>query len=121
MKKLYCTSSIVLYTSEEQMPEEEVATLIAYCLAGLEQCVLRFAEHHKSFYRLAHFFFNNKKSKNTARCKNILLGTYNCQFYSGQNFQGLFADRRSTNFFNVSVFCISVHIYDTLCVSMTQY
>nr|XP_012218304.1 PREDICTED: calcineurin-binding protein cabin-1-like isoform X4 [Linepithema humile] len=86
--------------SEEQMPEEEVATLIAYCLAGLEQCVLRFTEHHKSFYRLSHFFFNNKKAKDTAKCKNLLLGTYTCQFYPGQTFQGLFAERRSTNFFN---------------------
>lgn len=86
------------------MPEEEVATLIAYCLAGLEQCILRFAEHHKSFYRLAHFFFNNKKAKDTAKCKDLLLKTYSCQFYPGQTFQGLFVERRSTNFFNVSVF-----------------
>lgn len=92
------------------MPEQEVAALIAYCLAGLEQCILRFTEHHKSFYRLAHFFFNNKKSKNIARCKNLLLGTYNCQFFPGQTFQGLFADRRSTNFFNVSIFCIYTYI-----------
>jgi len=90
------------------MPEEEVATLIAYCLAGLEQCILRFAEHHKSFYRLSHFFFNNKKAKNTVKCKDLLLGTYTCQFYPGQNFQGLFAERRSTNFFNVSIFIILI-------------
>ncbi|KAL6431043.1 hypothetical protein ACFW04_007057 [Cataglyphis niger] len=86
--------------NEEHMPEEEVATLIAYCLAGLEQCILRFAEHHKSFYRLAHFFFNNKKAKDIVKCKDLLLRTYSCQFYSGQTFQGLFAERRSTNFFN---------------------
>ncbi|XP_046833228.1 uncharacterized protein LOC124430542 isoform X2 [Vespa crabro] len=41
---------------EEYMTDEEVATLIAYCLAGLEQCIL--------------------------------------------SFQGLFADRKSTNFFS---------------------
>ncbi|XP_072762606.1 calcineurin-binding protein cabin-1 isoform X3 [Anoplolepis gracilipes] len=86
--------------NEEHMPEEEVATLIAFCLAGLEQCILRFAEHHKSFYRLAHFFFNNKKAKDTVKCKDLLLRTYSCQFYPGQTFQGLFVERRSTNFFN---------------------
>ncbi|KAK2589327.1 hypothetical protein KPH14_007875 [Odynerus spinipes] len=43
---------------EEYMTDEEVATLIAYCLAGLEQCIL--------------------------------------------SFPGLFADRKSTNFFSVS-------------------
>ncbi|KAI4485580.1 hypothetical protein M0802_012702 [Mischocyttarus mexicanus] len=89
---------------EEYMTDEEVATLIAYCLAGLEQCILRFNEHHKSFYRLAHFFFNNRTAKDTTKCKDILLGTYNCQFYPGQSFQGLFADRKSTNFFSVSLF-----------------
>lgn len=89
------------------MTDEEVATLIAYCLAGLEQCILRFNEHHKSFYRLAHFFFNNRTAKDTTKCKDLLLGTYNCQFYPGQSFQGLFADRKSTNFFSVSFFIFS--------------
>lgn len=93
------------------MPEEEVATLIAYCLAGLEQCILRFAEHHKSFYRLSHFFFNNKKAKDTTKCKDLLLGTYSCQFYPEQSFQGLFAERRSTNFFNVSILYNYVYVY----------
>lgn len=93
------------------MPEGQVATLIAHCLAGLEQCVLRFAEHHKSFYRLTHFFFNNKNAKDIARCKDLLLGTYNCQFYPGQSFQGLFAERRSTNFFNVSYIIYYIYIY----------
>ncbi|KAF3422681.1 hypothetical protein E2986_06783 [Frieseomelitta varia] len=87
---------------EENMTEEQVATLIAYCLAGLEQCILRFPEHYKSFYRLSHFFFNNKTAKDIIKCRNILLDSYNCQFYRGENFQGLFADRKSTNFFNHS-------------------
>ncbi|XP_076631383.1 calcineurin-binding protein cabin-1 isoform X1 [Colletes latitarsis] len=85
---------------EENMTEEEVATLIAYCLAGLEQCILRFSEHYKSFYRLSHFFFNNKTAKDITKCRNLLLDSYNCQFYQGENFQGLFADRKSTNFFS---------------------
>nr|XP_034185241.1 calcineurin-binding protein cabin-1-like isoform X1 [Osmia lignaria]XP_034185242.1 calcineurin-binding protein cabin-1-like isoform X1 [Osmia lignaria]XP_034185243.1 calcineurin-binding protein cabin-1-like isoform X1 [Osmia lignaria] len=85
---------------EETMTEEEVATLIAYCLAGLEQCILRFSEHYKSFYRLSHFFFNNKTAKDITKCRNLLLDTYNCQFYRGENFQGLFSDRKSTNFFS---------------------
>ncbi|XP_054016613.1 calcineurin-binding protein cabin-1-like isoform X2 [Hylaeus anthracinus] len=85
---------------EENMTEEEVATLIAYCLAGLEQCILRFSEHYKSFYRLSHFFFNNKAAKDITKCRNLLLDNYNCQFYRGKKFQGLFRDRKSTNFFS---------------------
>ncbi|XP_076277405.1 calcineurin-binding protein cabin-1 isoform X2 [Lasioglossum baleicum] len=85
---------------EENMRDEEVATLIAYCLAGLEQCVLRFSEHYKSFYRLSHFFFNNKIARDITKCRNLLLDTYSCQFYLGESFQGLFADRKSTNFFS---------------------
>ncbi|XP_078044095.1 calcineurin-binding protein cabin-1 [Augochlora pura] len=85
---------------EENMRDEDVAALIAYCLAGLEQCVLRFSEHYKSFYRLSHFFFNNKTAKDITKCRNLLLDTYSCQFYRGETFQGLFADRKSTNFFS---------------------
>ncbi|XP_076237549.1 calcineurin-binding protein cabin-1 isoform X2 [Calliopsis andreniformis] len=85
---------------EKNMTEEEVATLITYCLAGLEQCILRFSEHYKSFYRLSHFFFNNKTAKDITKCRNLLLDSYNCQFYPGESFQGLFADRKSTNFFS---------------------
>ncbi|XP_033185643.2 calcineurin-binding protein cabin-1 [Bombus vancouverensis nearcticus] len=90
----------VFVEKEENMTEEEVATLITYCLAGLEQCILRFSEHYKSFYRLSHFFFNNKTAKDIIKCRNLLLDSYNCQFYREERFQGLFADRKSTNFFN---------------------
>lgn len=96
---------------EENMTEEEVATLIAYCLAGLEQCILRFSEHYKSFYRLSHFFFNNKIAKDITKCRNLLLDNYNCQFYAGESFQGLFADRKSTNFFSVSIFYFPFSIF----------
>lgn len=94
----------VFVQKEENMTEEEVAILITYCLAGLEQCILRFSEHYKSFYRLSHFFFNNKTAKDIIKCRNLLLDSYNCQFYREERFQGLFADRKSTNFFNVSIF-----------------
>ncbi|XP_044577498.1 calcineurin-binding protein cabin-1-like [Cotesia glomerata] len=85
---------------EEYYSEGEVAKLISYCLAGLEQCVLRFPEHYKSIYRLCHFFFNHKVAKDNDKCRDLLLSTYKCQYYTDLTFQGLFADRKSTNFFN---------------------
>lgn len=85
------------------MAEEEVSSLIALCLAGLEQVVLRFPEHFKSIYRLAHFYFNNKSTKDLKKCEDLLLGTYSCQYYPGQTFPGLFSDKKATNFFNVSL------------------
>jgi len=84
------------------MPEEEVATLIAYCLAGLEQCILKFTEHHESFYRLSHFFFNNKKVKDITKCKHLSLGHIVVHFILDKVFR-LFAEKRSTNFFNVHI------------------
>ncbi|XP_066593480.1 calcineurin-binding protein cabin-1-like [Prorops nasuta] len=87
-------------TKEDFMTDEEVTALTSYCLAGLEQCILRFSEHYKSFYRLSHFYFNKKNPKNMARCKELLLETYNCMFYPEHKFQGLYADRRKNNFFN---------------------
>ena len=100
----YYNSKINLYFSEESLNDEETAILVAYCLSGLEQCILRFPEHYKSLYRMAHFFFYNKVAKNSAKCRELLLETYRCQFYESQTVQGLFADRKSTNFFNVGFF-----------------
>ncbi|XP_011502585.1 PREDICTED: calcineurin-binding protein cabin-1-like, partial [Ceratosolen solmsi marchali] len=82
------------------LTEEDNIKLIEYCLSGLEQCILRFPEHYKSIYRLAYFFFYNKIFKNILKCKQLLLGTYECQFYKNQTIQGLFAERKNTNFFN---------------------
>lgn len=86
----------------EYLTDVEVTKLISYCLAGLEQCVLRFPEHYKSIYRLCHFYFNHKSAKDNDKCRDLLMGTYKCQYYQGHTFQGLFADRKATNFFNVS-------------------
>lgn len=86
---------------EECFNDNETASLIAHCLAGLEQCLLRFPEHYKSLYRMAHFFYYNKIAKNSTTCRQLLLETYSCQFYQSQKIQGLFTDRKSTNFFNV--------------------
>lgn len=98
-----------LFYTEEYLSDVEVGKLIAYCLAGLEQCVLRFPEHYKSIYRLCHYYFNNRAAKDNAKCRDLLLGTYKCQNYAGQTFQGLFADRKSTNFFNVSILFVHVN------------
>ncbi|KAF7992530.1 hypothetical protein HCN44_004874 [Aphidius gifuensis] len=85
---------------EEYMTDAEVGKIIALSIAGLEQCVLRFPEHYKSIYRICHYYFNSKTLKDNNKCRDLLLGTYKCQYYTGLTFQGLFADRKNTNFFN---------------------
>lgn len=80
--------------------------LVRHCLIALEECVLRFPQHYKSLYRLTHFYFHSKFHRNISKCQDLLLGTYKCLPMEGRSasasFQGLFADRRSSNFFNVS-------------------
>ncbi|XP_011308750.1 calcineurin-binding protein cabin-1 [Fopius arisanus] len=90
----------IVEEKEEYLTDIEVAKIISYCLAGLEQCVLRFPGHYKSIYRLSHFYFNNKSAKDNNKCRDLLLGTFKCQYHTGMTIQGLFADRKSTNFFN---------------------
>ncbi|XP_063980045.1 calcineurin-binding protein cabin-1-like isoform X2 [Diachasmimorpha longicaudata] len=85
---------------KEYLTETEVSKIISYCLAGLEQCVLRFPGHYKSIYRLCHFYFNNKILKDNDKCRDLLMRTFKCQYHTGMTLQGLFADRKSTNFFN---------------------
>ncbi|XP_073971661.1 calcineurin-binding protein cabin-1-like isoform X2 [Rhodnius prolixus] len=59
------------------------------CITALELCTKRFSQHYKTLYHLAHFFFKSKLHKNNERVQEILLG---------QN--GLFYDRKPSNFFN---------------------
>ena len=51
---------------------------------------MRFPEHYKSLYHLAHFYCKSKRNKNITKVAELLLGQ-----------GGLFSDRHSKNFFNV--------------------
>lgn len=68
---------------------------------GLEQCVLRFPQNYKALYRLVHLYFNYKARKDGSKCKQLLLSEYKCK--SGSVVNGLFADHKANNFFNVKI------------------
>lgn len=69
--------------------EQEQLTMA--CLDALEGCAQRFPEHYKSLYRLAHFYFRSNQHRNVDKAWQLMLGE-----------QGLFANRKHYNFFNVS-------------------
>lgn len=79
-------SPIILCTFSLEQDE-----IITRCIQALEECVRRFPEHYKSLYRMAHFYFRSKYSRDVAKVHKLLL-----------NEGGLFADRKPANFFNVS-------------------
>lgn len=64
--------------------------LIQRCLTALEDCIKRFPQHYKSYYRLAYFYFRSSY-KNYDKFKHLMFGE-----------QGLFVGQRSNNFFHVS-------------------
>ena len=71
------------------------------CIKNLEECVTRFPEHYKSVYRLVNIYLTApEKIKDTKKCSQLLLGTYTTAL--GNQIQGLFADRKNNNMFNVS-------------------
>lgn len=66
-------------------------SLIQRCLVALEDCIKRFPQHYKSYYRLAHFYFRSQTHKDCQKFKNLMFGE-----------QGLFVGQRPNNFFHVS-------------------
>lgn len=82
------------------LKEHELESIFKTCIRNLEECVTRFPEHYKSIYRLVNIYLNAPDSvKDLRKCKQLLLSTYT----TGLNnpIQGLFADRKNNNFFNV--------------------
>lgn len=77
------------------------AFMLLKCLTAFETCALRFPQHYKSIYRLAHFYFRSKEHRDLSKCRDLLLGRY--QTPKG-TILGLFSERKNTNFFNVSFF-----------------
>lgn len=67
---------------------------------GLEVCIIRLTQNYKALYRLAHLYFNYKSKKDLTKCRQLLLGEYKCR--DGTVVSGLFSDRKTANFFNVS-------------------
>ncbi|CAH1731820.1 unnamed protein product [Aphis gossypii] len=64
-------------------------TLIQRCLRALEDCIKRFPQHYKSYYRLAHFYFRSPSHKDYNKFKDLMFGE-----------RGLFVGQRPHNFFH---------------------
>lgn len=64
-------------------------TLIQRCLEALEDCIKRFPQHYKSYYRLAHFYFRSPSHRDFNKFKDLMFGE-----------RGLFVGQRPNNFFH---------------------
>lgn len=75
-----------------------LTTVLSACLDALEDCSSRFSQHYKALYRLAHYHFYYKKGRDIERARDIMLSNYISR--SNQKLNGLFCERKQTNFFN---------------------
>lgn len=66
-------------------------SLIERCLAGLEECIKRFPQHYKSYYRLCHFYFRSPSHKDNKKFHDLMFGE-----------RGLFVGQKPQNFFQVN-------------------
>ncbi|XP_061174422.1 calcineurin-binding protein cabin-1-like [Saccostrea echinata] len=73
--------------------------LIEKCMAALHLCLSRFPTHYKSTYRLAYVYFYSTFHKNLQYARDLLLGNPQWQSLSYMPAQGLFSERKVTNFF----------------------
>ncbi|CAH2095594.1 unnamed protein product [Euphydryas editha] len=87
-------------SSEDSKPlaDEDIMKIVSACLDALEDCASRYTPHYKALYRLAHYHFYYKKGRDIERCRDLMLSTFISR--SGQKMNGLFSERRNTNFFN---------------------
>nr|CAD7579367.1 unnamed protein product [Timema californicum] len=74
--------------------------LVQRCVWMLEECLSRFPQHYKCFYRLAHYYLNSKFHRDTTKCRQLLLGTHPIGRPHCDSVYGLFAHRKNSNFFN---------------------
>lgn len=83
------------------LTERELELIYGICVKNLEECLVRFPEHYKSMNRLVHhYLYAPQKLRNMTKARELLLSTYVTSM--GTKVQGLFADRKGNNFFNVS-------------------
>lgn len=96
--------------NNRNLSQNEVINLVDKCIFGLEKCIRRLPQNYKALYRLSHLYFHYTKKKDLMKAKQLLLGEYKCK--NGYVINGLFSDRKNSNFFNVSP--IIVFYYDYL-------
>ena len=85
--------------------EAKYGRLVCLCLTAMEECISRFPQHHKSYFRIAYTHSTMAKNKWKV-AKEYLMGN---PAADKKRICGLFADRKTSNFFNVSI-ALS-HIY----------
>nr|CAD7425235.1 unnamed protein product [Timema monikensis] len=85
---------------EEETGSKDHLELVQRCVWMLEECLSRFPQHYKCFYRLAHYYLNSKFHRDTTKCRQLLLGTHPIGRPHCDSVYGLFAHRKNSNFFN---------------------
>lgn len=94
------SSSSSSVDNNRNLTDSEVLSLVDKCILGLEECIRRLPQNYKALYRLSHLYYHYTKKKDLTKAKHLLLGEYKCK--NGYMINGLFADRKNSNFFNVS-------------------
>ena len=74
--------------------------LVCLCLTAMEECISRFPQHHKSYFRIAYTYSTMAQDKWKV-AKEYLMGN---PAADKKKICGLFADRKTSNFFNVRIF-----------------
>lgn len=82
-------------------PVTDFSDLVQICVEAMKQCLHRFPQHYKSLFRLAFYYSHSKKSRNLNYSRDYLIGpSLPWQQTSHMPCQGLFSERKNTNFFN---------------------
>ena len=90
-RKTDCDDDDILVLEETQ-EQKDKKVIVFRCLEAFRLCLSRFPHHYKSLFRLAHYYFNAKSSKDNSKTRDFLLGCPEAP--DGGPQLGLFTERK---------------------------
>ena len=73
-KKTYAVKEIREVDNGLAVDITDTLAMVNQCLSAINECISRFSHFYKGHYRLSHYYFHSKSSRNIEACRELLFG-----------------------------------------------